>query len=544
MSDLGSQSSSTATSTKARTPPLLRLRPPPLPPPHCGTTSTPISSAALTVGPQSVMDDLEVASQQSDLALGHSLRVFLLCIFALSVFVDVLASSAFSVFTGPISQDLSIVFAQQSWVITSYAVTFASFLPFWGRVSDIFSPKPVFCFGFLAVGIANIILSFLTERISFFVIRALTGIAAASLVPTAYRLIHQVFPPEERGWAYTVYGMTGSIANVTGTIIAGLIDFIPNGGQMRSWRWFFRIVAAVCIPSAIFGYFLIPADRSSAKHVNLDRELIKRLDLIGISTMLSSIILIILGLTLGASYGWTYGGFLAPLILGIVLLPTFFLWESRREEENALLPSSIWRIPNVTVLVIFALITLGWWSVNFIPYIEMFVQVHGERTIIAAVRTLPEGLIAGTVSVILITNPKLIAHPRLPITVAMLLCIAASIIWCQAPDVVGMSYWRYVFPGMIIGSGGMQVVLLSTNVGIMLAAPSERTGILGAILQMSMQTSSVVALSIQAGLLSIHPGGIYDIRNVQASWYFEMGWTALWLAGFLIFYKPSAERHV
>lgn len=47
------------------------------------------------------------------------------------------SSSAFFVFTGVISRDLDIPFEQQSWIITSYTVTFASFLLFWGRVSDL-----------------------------------------------------------------------------------------------------------------------------------------------------------------------------------------------------------------------------------------------------------------------------------------------------------------------------------------------------------------------------------------------------------------------
>jgi len=32
---------------------------------------------------------------------------------------------------------------------TAYSVTFASFLLLWGRVSDLYSAKPVFAYGFL-----------------------------------------------------------------------------------------------------------------------------------------------------------------------------------------------------------------------------------------------------------------------------------------------------------------------------------------------------------------------------------------------------------
>jgi hypothetical protein len=47
----------------------------------------------------------------------------------------------------------------------------------------------------------------------------------------------------------------------------------------------------------------------------------------------------------------------------------------------------------------------------------------------------------------------------------MVLCTAAYTLWTQTPSVVGRTYWSYVLPGMLIGSGGMQVVLLSTKYG-------------------------------------------------------------------------------
>lgn len=106
---------------------------------------------------------------------------FLLAIFSLAFFIDIWSYSAFFIFTGPISVDLDVVFAQQSWVITSYAVTFSAFLLFWGRMSDLFSAKPVFTYGFIALGILNLIISFLPDKYSFFVIRAVSGIAGAAL---------------------------------------------------------------------------------------------------------------------------------------------------------------------------------------------------------------------------------------------------------------------------------------------------------------------------------------------------------------------------
>lgn len=157
----------------------------------------------------------------------------------------VLGASAFFVFAGAVSEDLDIIFAQQSWVITAYAVTFASFLVFWSKVCALIGSKRVFVTALLAVGVLNLVLSFLVEKYTFFIFRGLSGVAAAALVPSAYRLIGLTFPPEKLAVAYTLYGMTGSIANVTGTLIAGVIALIPRdvSTQMVDWRWFFRLIA-------------------------------------------------------------------------------------------------------------------------------------------------------------------------------------------------------------------------------------------------------------------------------------------------------------
>lgn len=56
--------------------------------------------------------------------------------------------------------------------------------------------------------------------------------------------------------------------------------------------------------------------------------------------------------------------------------------------------------------------------------------------------------------------PQFIAKPRWPIILGLLMAIAAFAMWTQA-DVVD-DYWRLMFPASIIGSAGLQILLLST----------------------------------------------------------------------------------
>jgi hypothetical protein len=82
-------------------------------------------------------------------------------------------------------------------------------------------------------------------------------------------------------------------------------------------------------------------------------------------------------------------------------------------------------------------------------------------------------------------------------------------------------------------------MMLTCSVGLVLSAPPEQAGLVGAIYQTGLQSSVVIALSIQAGLMTLYPNGIEDMRNVRASWYFELGWTVLWLIGVVTLYRPA-----
>lgn len=257
--------------------------------------------------------------------------------------------------------------------------------------------------------------------------------------------------------------------------------------------------------------------------------------------MLTAIVLLILGLTLGASDGWRTPQFLVPFLLSFVLFPFFFVWEARIPEEYALLPPKTWRIPNFTTLIVFALYIYGWWSLNYLPFIETFVRINGDSAIIAAVRMLPQGIAAGLITVVLTLYPRWVSRPRWPIVVGMLAGIVGYIlfIFSNGGTQNENDYWRYIFTGGIIGSAGTMLVFTATNVGIMTSVPPEMAGVAGAVLQVALQVGSAVGLSVQAGLLTVQPGNLSNWVNVRSSFIFVIGWGALWLVGFLIFFRPG-----
>lgn len=499
------------------------------------------SNAGEPLGIAAPNPDLEKQLKADRPQLTQSRKWGLLAIFSLAMFIDIWMYSAFFIFTDVISKDLGIPFSQQAWVITSYSVTFAAFLLFWGRVSDLYSAKPVFAYGFTALGVLSLVISFLPDMYSFFVLRAIAGIAGSALIPSSYRLITEVFEAEELGKAFTIFGMSGALANVSGVIIAGIIDLIPLHGQGASWRWFFRVVAVIIIPFAVISIYGIPKTRGADAESAESKW--KRLDMPGSILMLGAIILLVLGLTLGAAQGFKTAAFLVPFLLSLVVLgPAFFVWEAYIPEEMALLPPSFWRIPNVTLLIVFALQIYGWWGVNFLAHVETYMKVFGESGLLAAVRVLPQGVVALMVTLLLTFLPKLVSRPRWTVIIGMLLAIVGYVLFVQNKTFVGDAYWKWVFTGSIIGSAGMAAAFTSTNVALMTSVDPKTAGVAGAMLQVSFQIGSSVAFGVQSGLFTVNPGSIANYQNVHASFYFQLGWSILWLILFIVFYRQPKSN--
>ncbi|ODN78087.1 hypothetical protein L198_08006 [Cryptococcus wingfieldii CBS 7118] len=83
-------------------------------------------------------------AQPGGIPMSKKRKWFLLLIFSVAQYLDGVAVCGLFVVTDSIQGDLKIEYENSSWVVTSYSVTFASFLMFWGRVSDLYSAKQVF----------------------------------------------------------------------------------------------------------------------------------------------------------------------------------------------------------------------------------------------------------------------------------------------------------------------------------------------------------------------------------------------------------------
>ncbi|EIW68921.1 hypothetical protein TREMEDRAFT_31144 [Tremella mesenterica DSM 1558] len=459
--------------------------------------------------------------------LSKKRKMVLLLTFSVAQFLDITARSGVVLFVEDISRDLNIKYQVSTWVLTAFSVPFAAFLLFWGRVADLFTAKTTFVYGFYVLGVLNLIISFLPNKYAYFILRALSGLAASATIPSAYRLIVAIFEPKEVGGAIAIFTLTGAFANASGLVLAGFFGFIKSTNQLAGWRWFFRAMTVIAIPFAGLAQALIPKIPGVRA---TQAEKWRQFDLIGCSIMLFSNLLLILGLTLGATYGWKTAKFLVPFLLSWPLFIAFFFWERKQPALSALVPSSTWRVPNLALYLWLALCVFGWWGAIQLPLVEIYETVYHESSIISAVRMIPMG-IAALVPMLFLPKLLPILRPYSRWFISFTQIVAASslliLIYSRGGNIHNNGYWRYQFPAFIVGSFINAMAFLTGSVLVVTSVPPSMSGVASALIQVAYQIGIVVTISIQAGLLTIHPGSIANFSNVQASWWFQFGWCLL-----------------
>ena len=106
--------------------------------------------------------------------------------------------------------------------------------------------------------------------------------------------------------------------------------------QYASWPWLFYLTSMLAIPIAIACILLIPRIKTKESDEPAARKA-KGLDVIGVSTLTIALILLIYSLTTGPENGWATGGTLAPLIISVLMIVGFFIYETKIPEDQAAL---------------------------------------------------------------------------------------------------------------------------------------------------------------------------------------------------------------
>jgi DHA2 family multidrug resistance protein len=130
---------------------------------------------------------------------------------------------------------LSATLDQVSWVLTSYVVAAAVMTAPVGWLAARYGIKRLLIVCITGFTIASMLCGIAQSIEEIVLFRVLQGMCGAALVPLSQTIMLEIYPPERRGYAMSLWGMGVMIGPIMGPILGGLLT------EYYSWRWIFFI---------------------------------------------------------------------------------------------------------------------------------------------------------------------------------------------------------------------------------------------------------------------------------------------------------------
>jgi DHA2 family multidrug resistance protein len=184
---------------------------------------------------------------------------------ALATFMNVLDTAIANVSIPAIAGDMGVSPNQGTWVITSFAVANAIFVPLTGWLTQRFGQVRLFTASVLLFVLASFLCGLATSLPMLIAFRILQGAVAGPMIPLSQTLLLASYPKARAGTALAFWGMTTLVAPVIGPLLGGWIT------DEFSWPWIFYINIPVGLGAAAATWTLYQHRESVVRRLPIDK---------------------------------------------------------------------------------------------------------------------------------------------------------------------------------------------------------------------------------------------------------------------------------
>src|SRR5918992_3060901 len=217
-------------------------------------------------------------------------RWYALALLCGAFFMVILDANIVIVALPSIESDLGLSEQGLQWVISVYALTFAGLLLLGGRAADLLGRRRVFMVGLLFFTAASLVCGLAWSPGSLIAARAVQGIGAAIMTPTALSIVSTTFEGTERNKALAIWGMNGAFGATAGYLIGGPLVDGPR------WEWIFFINIPVGLIALAFSPVLLRESRETTARRSYDPA--------GALTITGALFLLVYALVEAPDAGW------------------------------------------------------------------------------------------------------------------------------------------------------------------------------------------------------------------------------------------------
>jgi EmrB/QacA subfamily drug resistance transporter len=417
------------------------------------------------------------------------LVLLVLCVAEFMVLLDI---SATNVALASIQRDLGFSQHDLQWVVTTYRLVFGGLLIFFGRAGDLWGRRRLLLLGLGIFGLASLSCGLSQAPWMLIGSRAVQGLGAAILVPSALSLLSSVFTEgPARNRALGVWGAVAAVGAAVGLLLGGALIQL-------NWRLVFLLNVAMGLVTLLAVRRLVGEHRASAPGP---------LDLAGALTVTGGLAALVYGLSQVQPQGLGAPAVLASLALAGGLLAAFVVVEARAAEP--LLPPSLLRVRGVAGADVVMLLGSAV-VVAQAFYISLYLrQVLGYPPIVTSLALLPVSL---TVMLVSILVPRLLPRfgARVLLVVAGVVLAGGMALYARLP--VDARYLEVLAGGIMAGAGLGSAIVAVTVVATSGVRP-EQQGITAGVLTTAQQIGGSVGLAVLASLAAARTE---DLARTQA----------------------------
>src|SRR5580693_771901 len=408
---------------------------------------------------------------------------------SMAAFVEVLDTSVANVALPYIGGGLGASYDDSTWVLTSYLAANAIVLPISGWLAGIIGRKRYFMISLSIFTVSSLLCGLAPTLPLLLFFRAVQGVGGGGLQPMAQAILNDTFPPEQRGQAFAVYGITAVLAPTVGPMLGGWIT------DSYSWRWIFFITLPVVLLALYLTHSLVedPPFLHRLKRGGV------RVDYIGIAFLTLGVASLQILLDKGQEDDWFGSHFITTLVItATVCLISLVIWEWFRKEP--IIDVRMFKSFN------FAAANLMMFMMGFMLFSTLVLIPEFLQTLMGYTAGLA-GLVLSGGGVVLLVMMPIVGRLTSKIQARWLiatgwLCLAIGLFDCaaQIDFVISFKFGMWLWPAELVGN--LLLYSIITAAGYIGVPPEKGNSVSGIINFMrniggSIGTSLVTTLIVR-----------------------------------------------
>jgi EmrB/QacA subfamily drug resistance transporter len=386
-----------------------------------------------------------------------------------------------------IARSLHASVGTAGWTVSGYVLVMAVLPVAMGRLGDLFGRRRIYIAGLALFLGASIACGFANGIGALIVFRVLQGVGGATMMPGTLSITTRAFPPQQRGLAIGIWGGVSGLGLIAGPILGGLLV------QGDSWRWIFFINVPIGVVALLMAVLYVPE--------SYDESAPRTIDWAGLLTLSGALCLIMLGLTWANDDGWSSARVLGGLAVGVALLPLFVAAE--RRISHPLVDLSLFRSGTfVAACLAAALSSMAIFGSQ--PYQSLFLQnTWGFSPLQGGLAFIPAtALVALMMPVSGVLGQRLGRRLRL-VVIAGSLAVAGSFLLVLRLDAQS-GYADGLLGPLFLRGIGVGLLMSSTSLAVMSAAPLAKAGLASGALTMSRNIGTAVGVALLGTIFASH----------------------------------------